>query len=76
METIKKIGTSLKNNIPGAILGGLAGWYGAKKYGKIEKKWQLVVISIVSAIAGASIEYKIKASMVKPAVAAAAAAKK
>lgn len=71
METLKSIGSSLKNNIPGAILGGVAGYFAAKKWGKVENKWILGGLAVVGAVLGAAVEYKIKARTVKPALAAA-----
>ena len=71
MESLKSIGSSLKNNWAGGILGGLAGYYSAKKYGKIENKFVLGGVALVGALLGAGIEYKIKAKTVKPALAAA-----
>jgi len=71
METLKSIGSSLKNNLIGTLAGAAAGYYAAKKSGKVENKWILGGLTVISAIAGAMIEYKIKAKTVKPALAAA-----
>lgn len=71
METLKSIGNSLKNNVIGTLAGAGAGYYAAKKWGKIENKWILGGLTLVGAVIGASIEYKIKARTVKPALAAA-----
>lgn len=71
MESLKSIGSSLKNNWIGAIAGGVAGFYAAKKWGHVENKWILGGLAVVGALIGSTVEYKIKAHNVKPALAAA-----
>jgi hypothetical protein len=66
---IKSIGNSLKNNWKGLIVGGLAGYFGAKKLGKVEKKGLLIAAAIGGALLVSFAEAKIKGKTVKPAVA-------
>lgn len=68
MEIVKKGVSTLKNNWKGALVGGVAGFYVAKKYGKVTNKWALVGIAIGSALLGSAVEYKIKAKTVQPPV--------
>lgn len=66
---IKSIGAGLKNNWKGLIVGAAAGYFGAKKLGKVEKKGILIVAAVAGALLGSFAESKIKGKMVKPAVA-------
>ncbi|MES2287555.1 MAG: hypothetical protein V4547_17810 [Bacteroidota bacterium] len=66
---IKSIGSGLKNNWKGLLLGAAAGYFGAKKLGKVEKKSILIGAAIGGALLGSFVEYKIKGRTVKPAVA-------
>ncbi len=71
METIKSIGKGLISSPIGAITGGVAGYYAAKKWGNVSNKWAVMGCALVGALVGAAVEYKIKAMTVKPAIAAA-----
>lgn len=72
MESIKKIGTNLISTPIGTIGGALALYYGAKKFVKVENKYALIAIAVVGAFLGSTVEYKIRAKNVKPAITAAA----
>lgn len=70
MEIIKKAGATLKNSPIGAIAGAALGFWAIKKYTGVSNKIVLVGLVVASALVGSSIEYKIKAKTVKPAIAA------
>jgi len=46
--------SKITGNPLGAVVGGVAFYYGAKKLGKVENMYILIGLSIVGAIAGAS----------------------
>ena len=56
--TIKSIGNTLKSNIPGAIIGGVALHFASKKLMKIENKYAHWGLVLVGAIAGAIAQSK------------------
>lgn len=58
---IKKQVSDMKHNIAGAVIGGVAVFFAAKKFGKVENKWALAGLTLVGVIAGVVIEAKIKA---------------
>lgn len=67
--TIKTIGVSLKENILGAIAGGVVFYFGAKKVAKIEKNAYLIGLAAAGAIAGAMIQSKLKSkASIAPAI--------
>lgn len=66
MESLKAIGSSLKSNPVGLVAGAAAGYFGAKKLGKISNKWALIGLTVVGAIVGATIQGKIKAKKSAP----------
>ena len=69
--TIKSIGGNLKSNPVGAIVGGVALFFGAKKLLKVENKYALAGLALVGVIAGAMVQSKIKSkATVAPAIAA------
>lgn len=70
MESIKKMGKTLISTPIGTIGGAIALYYGAKKYAKIENKYALIAVAIVGGILGSTIEYKVRAKNLKPAIAA------
>jgi hypothetical protein len=70
MEAINKVVSTLKNSPIGAVVGGIAIFYAAKKYGKLENKWALGAIAVAGALIGSTVEYKVKAKLAKPAIAA------
>lgn len=68
MESIKKIGSNLIHT-PIGTLGGAAGaYFAAKKYGKVEHKWAFIAIAVVGAFVGSTLEYKVRAHFMKPAI--------
>ncbi len=70
--TIKSIGGSLKENPIGAIVGGVALFFAAKKLMKVENKYALAGIALVGVIAGAITQSKMKSkATLAPAIAAA-----
>lgn len=77
METIKLNESSIKkdfstatDNFFGAIIGGVAGYFAAKKLAKVENKWGVIAITAIGAVLGGTIEAKIKSkkAVSKPAV--------
>ena len=50
-----------KMNILGVIVGATAGFFAAKKLGKVENKWVLIASATIGALAGSFVESKIKA---------------
>ncbi len=69
--TIKSIGGSLKENPIGAIVGGVALYFAAKKVMKVEHKYALVGFAVVGVIAGSIIQSKMKSkATIAPAIAA------
>ena len=70
--TIKSIGGNLKENPIGAIVGGVALYFGAKKLMKVENKYALIGLTLVGVIAGAMTQAKLKSkATVAPAISAA-----
>ncbi len=66
---IQSIGGSLKSNPIGAIIGGVALYFGAKKLMKVENKWALGGLVVVGVIAGAITQSKLKSkATIKPAI--------
>lgn len=55
-DQLKKV----TNNPIGAIAGGVAVFYGAKKFANVENKFVLIGLALVGAVAGAMIQAKIK----------------
>lgn len=66
MGAIKENVAKIKNNPIGAIAGGVAFFYGAKKFGKVENKWALGAIAVVGVIVGAMVQSKIRAKQSTP----------
>ncbi len=69
MESLKSVAMGMVNSPIGALAGAAGAFYVAKKWAKVENKWFLAGLTLVGAIVGSGIEYKIKAGMVKPAAA-------
>lgn len=65
-EQLKKTVSTVKSNIVGTLVGGVAGYYTAKKAIKTEKKWVLAVSILVGAVAGAMVQSKIGAKASTP----------
>lgn len=53
--------SKITGNPIGAIAGGVAVFFAAKKLGKVENKWALGALAIVGVVAGAMIQGKMKA---------------
>ncbi len=69
---IKSIGNSVKSSPIGALVGGVALFFAAKKLMKIENKWAMGGLVVVGVIAGAMVQSKLKSkATIKPAIAAA-----
>ena len=68
METIKVQFSKLTNNPIGAIAGGFAAFWLAKRYGKVANNWALAGIAVVGAVAGAAVQSNIKAKASAPAL--------
>ncbi len=68
--TVQSIGGSLKANPIGAIVGGVALYFGAKKLMKVENKYALAGLVVVGVIAGAIAQSKLKSkATIAPAIA-------
>ena len=65
MGTIKETINKTGRNLPGAIVGGVAGYFVAKKAIKTEKKWVYAVSIIVGAVVGATLQAKFMPSLSK-----------
>lgn len=63
---IKDQVSKITSNPIGAIAGGGAAFYGAKKFGKVTNKWVLAGITLVGVVAGAFVQAKIKAHKSHP----------
>ena len=67
--TIKDVTNTAQSNLVGLVLGGVAGYYIAKKAAKVENKWAIAGIAVVGAIAGAMMQSKMAAKKASAAVA-------
>lgn len=54
------------NNPIGAIAGGVAGFYAAKKFGNVSNKWMLAGITVVGVVVGAMAQSMMKAKAGSP----------
>jgi hypothetical protein len=61
MDPLKTVGATVRKNPIGAVVGGVAGFYLAKKFTPVTKTWMLVGIGVVGALAGAYAQSKISA---------------
>jgi hypothetical protein len=66
METVKATFGKVKSNLIGAAIGGVAGYYAAKKFGKLENKWALIGVAVVGAVIGATVQAKVAAKASAP----------
>lgn len=66
MGAIKENVAKIKNNPIGAVVGGVAFFYGAKKFAKVENKWALGAIAVVGVVVGALVQSKIRAKSGAP----------
>ena len=53
MNTIKNQISTVTSNPIGAIVGGVAVYYAAKKYGNVTNRWMLIGAGVVGVIGGA-----------------------
>lgn len=65
-EQVNKAVSTVKSNMIGALVGGVAGFYTAKKAIKTEKKWAIALSVLVGAVAGAMVQSKIGAKASTP----------
>lgn len=61
MTTVKEQMSKVTANVPGAIVGGVAVFYAAKKFGKVSNKWALSGAALLGILAGAMVQAKMKA---------------
>lgn len=61
----KQISTITSNPI-GAVVGGLAAFYGAKKFASVSNKWALGAIAVAGIVAGAMVQAKVSAKVGAP----------
>ena len=59
MDPLKTVGATVRKNPIGAVVGGVAGFYLAKKFTPVKKTWMLVGIGVASALVGAYAQSKI-----------------
>ena len=64
--TIKNQVTKVTSNLIGSAIGGVAVFYGAKKYAKVHNVWGLTALTLVGVLAGAWGQSKIKAAKSQP----------
>lgn len=70
--TVKGTIDSITSSPIGAIVGGAALYFGAKKFLKVENRCALIGLALVGVVAGAMAQSKIKSkASVKPAITAA-----
>jgi outer membrane lipoprotein SlyB len=69
METVKATFGKVKSNLIGAAIGGVAGYYAAKKFGKLDNKWALMGVAVVGAVIGANVQAKMAARAGAPSAA-------
>lgn len=60
MNVVRQQTAKITNNPLGAIVGGVAVFYGAKKFAKVSNYWLLGGLTIVGVIAGAMIQGSMK----------------
>lgn len=58
--TASSIKDRILGNLPGAVIGGVALYLGAKKVLKVENKWYVIVLVAAGMVAGAMVQSKIK----------------
>lgn len=66
MGAIKENVAKIKNNPIGAIAGGIALFFAAKKLAKVENKYALAGIAVVGVVVGAMVQSKMKAKNSAP----------
>ena len=59
MKTVQEQFGKLTANPIGAIAGGVAFYYGAKKMGKVENNYALIGLAVVGAIVGAMVQSRL-----------------
>jgi hypothetical protein len=58
--------SKITNNPIGAVVGGVAGFYAAKKFGNVTNKWMLIGVVVVGVVVGAMAQSMIKAQAGQP----------
>jgi hypothetical protein len=58
--------TSVTSNPMGAVIGGIAVFYGAKKFAGVSNTWVLVGATVLGVLGGAMVQKSMKASSSKP----------
>ena len=66
MKTISTHVAKITANPLGSIVGGIAGFYAAKKIGKVTNVWLLTGIAALGVIAGAMVQSNVKAKASTP----------
>jgi len=60
MNVVRKETAKITNNPIGAIVGGVAVFYGAKKFASVSNPWLLGALALVGVIAGARVQSSLK----------------
>ena len=58
--------TKITSNPMGAIIGGVAMYFGVKKFAKVENKYVLMGLAVVGGVVGAMVQAKMKAKAGAP----------
>lgn len=66
MATMKENVAKVTNNPIGAVVGGVAVFYAAKKLGKVSNKWALIGLTLAGVVAGALAQSAMKAKKSQP----------
>jgi outer membrane lipoprotein SlyB len=65
-NVVKTQMAKVRNNPVGLVVGGVATYFVAKKYGKVTKTWHLVALAVAGAVVGAHVNSYIKAKQSEP----------
>lgn len=65
-NAVKTQMAKVRNNPVGLVVGGVATYFVAKKYGKITKTWQLIALAVAGGVVGAHASSYIKAKKSTP----------
>ena len=63
---VKKTTAKVRNNPIGLVVGAGAGYFLAKKYGKVSKPWKLIACAVVGGVVGAHVNSFITAKRSAP----------
>jgi outer membrane lipoprotein SlyB len=58
--------TKVTSNPIGAIAGGVAGFYAAKKFGNVSNMWVLAGVAVLGVVVGANVQSMMKAKSSAP----------